>query len=88
MLTYMIWKCRIPLKVKVFLWQVLHRKLQTALSLTKRGWQESPLCCICPEIETVNHLFFRCVFAQYIWSCIMDAFNLHEFPTSIHDVIS
>jgi len=87
-LTDMIWKCRIPLKVKVFLWQVFHRKLQTALSLTKRGWQGSPLCCICPDIETVNHLFFGCAFAQYIWSCIRDAFNLQDFPTSIQDVIS
>ena len=84
----LIWGCRMPLKVKVFLWQVFHRKLQTASSLTKRGWQGSPLCCICPVSETVNHLLFGCVFAQYVWSCIRDAFNLHTFLTSIHDVTS
>lgn len=41
-LNAILWKCKIPLKVKVFLWQVFHNKLQTALSLTKRGWQGSP----------------------------------------------
>jgi hypothetical protein len=31
--------------------------------------------CVCNKPETVNHIFFKCVFAQYIKCCIRDAFG-------------
>ena len=34
-----IWKCKIPLKVKICLWQVFHNKPQVAGNLIKRGWK-------------------------------------------------
>jgi hypothetical protein len=37
-LCIMIWKCKIPLKIKVFLWQLFHDKLQAAVVIKKRGW--------------------------------------------------
>lgn len=33
----LLWKCKIPLKVKVFLWQAFHSKLETVVALVKRG---------------------------------------------------
>lgn len=72
----LIWKSKIPLKVKVFLWQVFHKKLQTALALSRRGWHGNPLCSVCNLVETVDHILFGCVFSRYIWCCIRDAFNL------------
>jgi hypothetical protein len=71
-----LWKCKVPLKVKVFLWQAWHNKLPTAESLVKRNWQGSPSCCLCGKVETVDHILFECVFAQYVWCCIRDAFQL------------
>jgi hypothetical protein len=70
-LNELLWKCKIPLKVKV------------CCIFKKRGCQGSPLCCVCSESENVNHLLFGCVFAQYVWCCIRDAFGLQDFPTSI-----
>ena len=58
----LIWKSKIPLKVKVFLWQMYHDKLQAAVTLKRRGWQGSPLCCVCNEHETVNHIFLSAAF--------------------------
>lgn len=84
----LLWKCKIPLKVKIFLWQAIHNKLQTAVSLSKKGWHGSPLCCVCLKPETVNHLLSECVFTQYIWCCIRDAFCLQGFPLSIQELIS
>lgn len=83
----LIWKCKIPLKVKVFLWQVVHKKLQTAMAFKKRGWQGSPLCCICLKPESVNHILYECVFAQFVWCCIRDGSGLQGFPTSVQEVI-
>lgn len=75
----LIWKSKIPLKVKLFLWQLFHDKLQAAFSLKKKGWQGSPLCCVCGKPETVNHIFFECTFSQYLWCCIRDAFGWKDF---------
>jgi len=83
-----LWKCKIPIKVKVFLWQAIHNKLQTVVALVRRKWRGSPLCCVYNKLETVNHILFECVFAQFIWCCVRDVFNLQGFPLSIQDLIS
>jgi len=72
----------------VFLWQVFHNKLQTAVALKRRGWHGSPLCCVCNQPENVNHIFFKCVFGQYIWCCIRDAFGLQNYPISIQGLVT
>jgi len=43
----LIWKCKIPLKIKFFLWQMFHNKLQVAGNLVKRGWKGNMSCCLC-----------------------------------------
>jgi len=61
-----IWKCKIPLKIKFFLWQVFNNKLQVDLSLIKRGWKGDDKCCICDVLENVNHIFFDCPLAKML----------------------
>jgi len=46
-----IWKCRIPLKIKFFLWQMFNNRLQIAACLIKRGWKGDKKCCLCGESE-------------------------------------
>ena len=50
------WNARIPLKIKIFLWQVDNDRLQSAMTLKYRGWQGSHLCCLCQQPETKNHI--------------------------------
>jgi hypothetical protein len=42
-----IWRTKLPLKIKVFLWQLSFDKLQTATALKKREWRGSIHCCLC-----------------------------------------
>ena len=56
------WKARIPLKIKIFLWQLSNDRLQTAMALKRRGWRGSHLCCLCGNPENVNHIFFQMFF--------------------------
>ena len=53
-----IWKAKLSLKIKFFLWQIFN-KLQVAQSLIKRGWKGSKGCCICGKSESVDHLFLN-----------------------------
>lgn len=55
-----VWRSKVPLKIKVFLWQILNNKLQVANNLVKRGWKGSSRCCLCYCDENIDHIFFKC----------------------------
>ena len=44
---HVIWKAKLPLKIKVFLWQLLHDKLQSAVQLKRRNWTGEVNCVLC-----------------------------------------
>ena len=64
----LIWKCRLPLKIKVFAWLLARRCLMTR---ALRQWMvpnspvECPLCA--GAVEDCSHLFFACPLAQVVW---------------------
>ena len=52
-----LWKIKMPLKIKVFMW-FLHRKvLLTKDNLARRNWHGCSRCSFCGSPETVEHLF-------------------------------
>jgi hypothetical protein len=53
-----IWKAKIPLKIKIFLWLVEQNAIITKDNLIKRKWKGYRSCAFCNENETINHLFF------------------------------
>ncbi len=56
-----IWKIRILLKVKIFVWLVLLRKVLTVDNLLKRGWTGETGCVLCSvQTESLDHLFMSC----------------------------
>lgn len=55
-----IWGCKLPLKIKVFLWQMHHGKLQVSAVLSRRGWKGDRKCALCGDIKTIDHIFFKC----------------------------
>lgn len=65
-----IWKCKIPLKIKFFLWQVFHNKLQIAGNLANKGWRGNINCFICDCVKSINHLFFKCHLARLVWGLL------------------
>ena len=77
-----IWKSKIPLKVKIFVWYLHRRVVLTKDNLAHRNWQGSKKCSFCTHDETIKHLFFQCKFARSTWSVIQIASNLYP-PTSI-----
>jgi hypothetical protein len=65
-----LWKIKIPLKIKVFLWLLYREALLTKDNLVKRNWHGNELCSFCNNHESIQHLFFECVLAKYIWRVI------------------
>jgi hypothetical protein len=81
-----IWRARMPLKIKFFLWQVFNNKLQVASSLVKRGWKGDVNCCLCGKIESANHILFHCHLTKLIWGMIRDIFHLDSCSSSLQDL--
>jgi hypothetical protein len=71
-----LWKMKVPLKTKIFMWFVQRKEILTKDNLLKRNWQGSSKCCFCDHDETVQHLFVKCPFAKIIWQLVYMAFDI------------
>ncbi|KAK1264156.1 hypothetical protein QJS04_geneDACA008656 [Acorus gramineus] len=69
-----IWRSKIPLKVKFFLWLMYQRKLLTKAYRAKWAPNEDATCQICGGgLETTDHLMLECPVAIQIWSRLTGA---------------
>ncbi|KAI4984547.1 hypothetical protein ZWY2020_017177 [Hordeum vulgare] len=59
-----IWKIKIPLKIKIFMWFVHKGVILTKDNLVKRRWMGNSRCCFCNNNETNKHLFLECPLAS------------------------
>jgi hypothetical protein len=71
-----IWKIKVPLKIRIFMWFLLKRVILTKDNLKKRNWQGCSKCCFCDQDETIQHLFFTCPFTKIIWRIVHMTFNI------------
>jgi hypothetical protein len=80
-----LWKLKVPLKIKIFLWYLRRGVILTKDNLAKRNWQGSVQCCFCHKDETIQHLLFDCPLARTVWSIIQVATNLY-LPHSVSNM--
>ena len=71
-----IWKMKVPLKIKIFMWFLHRRVILTKDNLVKRNWNGNKLCCFCDKEESIQHLFFECHLARIVWRIVHMTFNL------------
>lgn len=63
-----LWSSRIPLKVKIFLWQIYQNSIQTADQLSARNWKGGVNCIHCGVVEDAKHVLFQCVLVKFAFS--------------------
>jgi hypothetical protein len=56
-----LWKIKISLKIKVWLWLIWHNAIATKDNLLKRNWTGDPLSQFYSTHEIILHLFFSCL---------------------------
>ena len=78
----MIWKLKIYLKIKIFLWYLQRGVVLTKDNLVRKNWKGSQKCCGCNSDETIQHLFLDCPYASMVWRIIFFATGLNP-PRSI-----
>jgi hypothetical protein len=60
-LTKYLWSYSIPLKIKVFTWQLAHGCLPSNDQIHSRGGPSKGNCALCGHLENVDHIFFQCL---------------------------
>ena len=79
-----VWKVKVPLKIKVFMWFVHKQVILTKNNLAKRNWTGSTRCSFCDQHESIKHLFLDCPLAKLLWYLVHIAFNFtpsNSIPT-------
>jgi hypothetical protein len=65
-----LWKAKIPLKIKIWLWLIWHNAIATKDTMSARGWTGNTRYQFCEQNEAMHHLFFTCVAAKFVWNCV------------------
>jgi hypothetical protein len=63
-----VWAARIPLKNKVFSWQLVLDKLPTSLNIASWQGPGNGCCKLCGRPEDAAHIFFTCSTVIFAWS--------------------
>ena len=67
--TSFLWGVNLPLKLHIFSWLMLNRKIITGYALCKRGFYVPGFCVLCKvDLESVDHLFAGCSFFKGVWT--------------------
>jgi len=83
----LVWKLKLPLKIKVFMWYLYKGVILTKDNLARRQWKGDRKCCFCSTNETIQHLLFDCHYAKFMWRIVLISFNLKP-PTSVHNLFT
>ena len=68
-----LWKAPLPLKIKIFVWQLLRDRLSSGVEVAKRLGPGDGTCPLCAVPETGVHILFTCPAARFLWSFIAEA---------------
>lgn len=78
---------RIPLKIKIFMWQAMCGRLRAADQIRRRNGPGSEFCELCGAIENSNHILFRCPLAQLHWICLGSWLGVSCTPSCFDEIM-
>lgn len=82
-----VWGCKIPLKIKAFMWLVYQEKILTKSYISKWVPDIEKRCVLCgAEDETVTHLFIACPMVKQVWRWMSMAGGLGDSFTNLESL--
>jgi hypothetical protein len=74
-----LWKWNTLLKIKLFTWLTINRKILTWEGLQRRGWVGPGWCVFCKRnLENIEHMFIDCNFTRKVWAWLKHLLNLNN----------
>ena len=71
-----LWKLKVPLKIKIFMWFLYRKVILTKDNLVKKRWTGCTKCVFCDLPESIDHLFITCKLARLVWRVFHFTFNI------------
>lgn len=77
-----VWKFRVPERVRVFMWKVLHGRIITNSLHARRGIIDDASCKACGVVEeSLLHVLRDCFLAKRIWNKLLSMNVKYQFFT-------
>ena len=54
-------------RLQSFQYRILHRVIPCRKKLYEMGLVESSICTVCPEVDNIQHFFFKCSYVNDFW---------------------
>ena len=70
------------------MWQWIRGRLPSGVEVIKRHGPGDGLCPLCGTEETLNHIFFSCVSAQFLWGCLREVIGGVWCNTNFPDLLA
>jgi hypothetical protein len=86
-----VWKAAVPLKIKIFAWQLALDKLPSNRQIATRQGPSDGSCALCGAPEDAAHIFFTCSLALFAWSVLRQLLGCAWRPASFaqfHHILS
>ena len=71
-----IWRAKMPMKIKIFMWYLKRGVILTKDNLVRRNWNRENNCSFCHINESIQHLYFDCAYANFLWRAIHLLFGI------------
>jgi hypothetical protein len=81
----LLWSAKLPLKIKIFLWQMAKGRLPSNEQINRRHGAVNGSCVLCGQSESVDHIFFVCDLVAFAWSGIREAFGVQWNPRTFQE---
>uniref|UniRef100_A0A453I113 Reverse transcriptase zinc-binding domain-containing protein n=1 Tax=Aegilops tauschii subsp. strangulata TaxID=200361 RepID=A0A453I113_AEGTS len=65
-----LWKAPLPLKTKIFVWQLLRDRIPLGTKVLKRHGPGDGMCPLCAVPETGTHILFPRTAARVLWTFV------------------
>jgi hypothetical protein len=76
----MLWSAKLPLKIKIFLWQMAKGRLPSNAQVNRRHGASDGNCVLCGQAKTVDHIFFTYHLATFALSGLREALGVQWNP--------
>jgi hypothetical protein len=86
-----MWESKVPLKIKIFSWQMALDRLPSSLQIATRHGPATGGCALCGAPEDAAHIFFSCSTAQFVWAVLRQLLGCNWRPANFpqfHAILS
>ena len=81
-----IWGIGVPLKIRIFLWQLARKRLPSNDNIARRKGPSTGRCGLCGDPEDTNRIFFDCSLAKFLWSAVRELLHCSWNPSCFADL--